>query len=67
MFEGSKLQPGDTQMCCDLHTLGTSHMPVSGDKGKPDERTYQRPRTPHRGIGRPFIVKGHVTNACVAP
>ena len=51
----------------DLHTLGTSHMRVSGDKGKPDEQMNQRPRTPHRGIGGPFIVKGHVTDACTAP
>ena len=54
-------------MHSDLHTLGTSHTQVSGDKGKPDERKNQRPRTPHQGIGRPFIVKGHMTNACVVP
>ena len=24
----------------------------------------QQARTPHRGIGGPFIVKGHMTNAC---
>ena len=50
-------------MRCDLHALGTSHTRVSGDKGKPDKRTKVKSLKP--SIGRPFIVKGHVTDARV--
>ena len=54
-------------MCHDLHALGTSHTWVSGDKGKSDKRMNQRSRIPHRDIGGPFIVKGHMTNAHAVP
>ena len=49
----------------DLHALGTSHTRVSGDRVEPDKRMNHRPEPPHRGIGGPFIVKGHMTDACV--
>ena len=51
----------------DLHVLGTSRMWVSGDKSEPDEQMNQRLRTPHRGISRPFIVEGHMTDARAVP
>ena len=46
-----------------------------GGKGEPDERMNQRPRAKslesqeslERGIGGPFIAKGHVTSAHAAP
>ena len=44
----------------DLHMSDTSHTWVSGDRVEPDE---QQARTPHRGLGGPFIVKGHMTDA----
>ena len=66
-FEGSRLQPGDVLDAYYLHALGTSHMWVSGDRVKPDERVNKRPESPHQGISRPFIIKGHVTNAHVVP
>ena len=43
----------------DLHALGTSHTWVSGDKDEPKAKSLER------GIGGPFIAKGHVTEACV--
>ena len=34
----------------DLHALGTSHMWVSGDRVKPDERTNNRPEPPTEAL-----------------
>ena len=70
MLEGSRLQPGDV-----LDTSRPTHVrhqPYAGGKGKADEWMNQRPRAQsqeslERGIGRPFLAKGHVTSACAVP
>ena len=53
-------------MHCDLHTLGTIHTWVSGDRVEPDKQTNNREESPHQDIGNPFIVKDHMTNAHAA-
>ena len=66
-LEGSRLQPGDA--LDSLRPTRVRHQPYAGGKGKPDERTNQRPRAKslEQGIDGPFIAKGHMTGAHAVP
>ena len=57
MFEGSRLQPKDV-LDMSRPTRGSLVIESNLTNG---QTTGQNP---DRGIGRPFIVKGHMTNAC---
>ena len=73
MLKGSRLQPGD--VLDTLRPTCVGHQPYAGAKGEPDRRTknqmkqqeLQEQKSPKRGAICPFILKGHVTQAHVAP
>ena len=69
-LEGSRLQPGDALDAS--RPTRIRHQPHVGDKGKPEGRTKspnelrakRAKKSLERGVGRPFIAKGHMTGAC---
>ena len=50
-------------MCRNLHVLDTSHTQVTRANLPYEPRASNSKKSPERGAGRPFIVKGHMTRA----
>ena len=65
MFEGSRLQPGDVLDA--LRPTHVRHQLHVGGEGEPDKMDEPKAKSPKRGVGRPFIAKGHMTSAHVVP
>ena len=70
MLEGSRLQPGDALDAS--RPTRVRHQPYAGDKGKPEGRTkspneLRAKKSLERGVGQPFIAKGHMIGAHAVP